>query len=251
MTGQGASSLRNFRDIGGFKTNSGKHVCTGRVFRSAALDGLTTDQQAELAQLGIKLVVDFRSGVERGLLATPYAGDNVRSWFAPANTRHGAPGDLVETFTARAPGDKSAMQDVYRAIPFLQQQAFKALFDAIADDETPLVYHCAAGKDRTGVATALLLDTLGVNHSDILSDYFLSQAWFAETRAEFLTNFTEEQDILSKEAYWAPMLIVDATYLASMFHEVERRYGSTTGYLRGELGMTTAAIDRVIAQLTD
>lgn len=250
MDCQKSPEIRNFRDIGGAVTADGRRVRNGQIFRSSALDGLTPVQQARIDTLGIRLVVDFRSGLERAVFAAPFSAEGVRAWHAGDATRHGAPQDHIAPFMAVPPGDRSPMQALYRTIPFVQIDSFRVLFTAIADRETPLLFHCAAGKDRTGVAAAILLDVLGVPRETILADYRLSGTWMEHTREEFLANFTDQRAILASEAHWHPMLLTDDSYIDAMFDEITRRYGSSRGYLEEALGLTTRSVDRIITHLT-
>lgn len=246
-----SAEIRNFRDIGGMRAAEKKTMKRGLIFRSAALDGLDDVQRERIARLGVRLVVDFRSGVERGIVDTLYDVPGVRVWHAADASTSGAPQHSVVAFLERPPGDMSVMQGLYRAIPIVQAAGFRALFDAIATEEFPLVFHCAAGKDRTGVAAALLLDLLGVVREDIMADYLLSGAWFNHTRQEFLANFPDREAILAKEDHWLTMLRVDTSYLQAMFDEIESRYGGTRNYLLQELGMTSRSIDRLAALLLE
>lgn len=245
------AEIQNFRDLGGIRTMDARTVKHGRIFRSSALDGLSPGQHERIARLGVRLIVDFRSGIERGVIDGLYAVDGVRVWHAPDGSTTGAPQHSVEAFLARPPGDRSIMQNLYRATPLVQAAGFRALYAAIADGELPLVFHCAAGKDRTGVAAALLLDALGVERDAILADYLLSGAWFDHTRDEFLVNFPDRQAILASEDHWRPMLQTDASYLEAMFDEIGRRYGDARGYMHQELGMTNQSIDRIASLLLE
>lgn len=245
------AEIQNFRDLGGMRTADGKVVKHGLIFRSSALDSLNPGQRERISQLGIRLVIDFRSGIERGMIDGLYMANGVRVWHAPDASTTGAPQHSVGAFLAGPPGDKSVMQDLYRATPLVQAAGFGALYAAIAGGELPLVFHCAAGKDRTGVAAALLLDALGVARADIMADYLLSGMWFDHTRDEFLINFPDRQAILAKEDHWRPMLQTDAGYLEAMFDEIERRYGNARGYMLRELGMASQLIDRIAALLLE
>lgn len=251
MLEENREEIRNFRDIGGARSAFSATVRRGLVFRSAALDGLNEAQRERISQLGIRLVVDFRSGLERAIVEAPYAADGVRIWHAPDTSAHGAPQQAVGAFLARPPGDKSVMQNLYRTIPFVQAAGLATLYNAIAENELPLVFHCAAGKDRTGVATALLLDMLGVSRGDILADYRLSSAWFDHTRAEFLSNFPDGEAMLAKERYWQSMLQTDESYLEAMFEEIEGRHSCARGYMIQELGMTGQSLDRIASLLLE
>ncbi len=246
-----SAEIRNFRDLGGMRTADARTTKRGLIFRSAALDGLDHSQRERIAQLGVRLVVDFRSGVERGIVDILYGAPAVRVWHAADASTSGAPQHSVAAFLERPPDDMSVMQGLYRAIPLVQAAGFRALFEAIASAELPLVFHCAAGKDRTGVAAALLLDLLGVVREDITADYLQSAAWFEHSRKEFLANFPDRDAILAKEDHWRTMIQVDPSFLEAMFDEIEKRFGGTRGYMLQELGMTNRSIDRIASLLLE
>ncbi len=243
--GRGAE-IRNFRDVGGKRTHDGRAVRMGLIYRSAALDGLDEAQYAHIRRLGIRLIVDFRSGVERSPTGRPFSDPGIKVWRRADVTTDGAPQHAVAPFLACAPGDKRPMQNVYRIMPTVQASAFAMLFRAIAANDLPLLFHCAAGKDRTGVATALLLDLLGVPRDLIQDDYQLSERWIDQTREEFLVNFADRDEMLTQEARWRSMLLTDPDYLDAMFDEIDRTHGGTRSYMIDRLELEPAAIDRII-----
>ena len=154
----------NFRDLGGLPTEDGGRTRSGLLFRSDTLQELTEpDVEVLVHQLGLRLVVDLRASGEvetegRGLLA----GSAVRHVNLALNSRD-----------ERAIPDLTADSLVGHYLGYLAVSAAAAVqvFHSLADDGLPAVVHCAAGKDRTGVMTAIVLRALGVPAEVVAQDY--------------------------------------------------------------------------------
>lgn len=158
----------NFRDLGGWPAAGGRRLRRGWLYRSDALHRLTPADLARLRALGIATVVDLRSSHEvelegRGPLAAPPARYHHHPFFD--GERRGAAatpqGDLAELY--------------FQMLRFAAKPIARAL-ETLAASETPSVFHCAAGKDRTGVLAAVLLSSLGVADEDVVEDYARTQA---------------------------------------------------------------------------
>ncbi|HEX7406508.1 MAG TPA: tyrosine-protein phosphatase [Candidatus Binatia bacterium] len=174
VTGNWQRSVRfdgclNFRDLGGYPTRSGRLVRTGQVFRSDALHLLTANDIARLRhELRIDCVIDLRSTAElrtggRGLLEPE-----------PIHFHH------LPLFDGEATGGKDLREDrdladIYFLIAEFAMQRIGGVITAVAEAAGPTVYHCAAGKDRTGVISALILGILEVEDEIIVADYALTQ----------------------------------------------------------------------------
>lgn len=142
---------------------------------------------------------------------------------------------------------RETMLALYRALPFDQAESFSRLLRLIAAGELPLLFNCAAGKDRTGVFAALLLDLLGVSRDVIVADYLLSNAYFDGARQRFLTSYG--RDDIDPDV-WEPLLRVEGEYLDACFAEIELRHGGTKGYLAW-LGLSRADIAAIRSHLLE
>jgi len=121
------------------------------------------------------------------------------------------------------------------------KDAYGRLFDRLqAPAASPLVYHCTAGKDRTGWATAVLLTLLGVPRETVMADYLLSNDYLVQKNQATLSAMSPEL-----AAKFGPALTVRAAYLQAAFDEVEQRYGSFDRYLKDGLGLDAAAVARL------
>jgi len=162
----------NFRDLGGYPAAGGRRTRWSRLYRSDTLQELSEADVEALAEIGLATIVDLRTATEveregRGPLAT-----------APLRYLHLSvlreEGGETVAAPAAADGDLAARYLWYLDIG---REALAEAIAVIADDAShPLVFHCTAGKDRTGVLAALVLDCLGVDHAVIVEDYLLTAA---------------------------------------------------------------------------
>jgi protein-tyrosine phosphatase len=145
--------------------------------------------------------------------------------------------------TRRVDREKSRdiMLNLYRQLPLIFRAAYAALFQQIMAGELPLLFHCAVGKDRTGVAAALVLSALGVEREQIVEDYVLTEQFFERTCAAVLRGHLGELFAQSEQADWDPLVRADASYLHAMFDHLQLWYGGVDAYLEAELSLSPAA----------
>lgn len=230
----------NFRDVGGYPTHHRHMVARGLVFRSASLSALTEHGLAKLASLKINLVLDLRSTSER--VAEPTTVSDIEVWSRDYDASGADLLRLMQQPGASADTAVSMMLATYRNLIEEQAEAFGEMFRRIARGSAPLVVHCAAGKDRTGVAVALLLDLLGVPRDAIEKDYLLTQFWFDQSWSRAHAILAHHGVEVIDDAPWRPIFAADARYLAAAFDEIDRRYGSSANYIRQRLRLTEADV---------
>jgi len=253
----GLAGAPNFRDLGGYRTASGRMVKRGIVFRSSKLAALTPVDWAKVQTLGVGHVYDLRTIEERK--AEP---DN---WPAPAPAAYGSPKpDMSGTLAAmkQAGGDPAKVRAVirhfYAEMPTLYAPEYSAFFHGLAGGNRPVVVHCTAGKDRTGVASALLLTALGVPRATVVDDYELTERLLPQ--APMQTSGKPGAPIggksaasllampaATRKAMWA----ADPAYIEAALDAVKQRYGSIDGYMRKALGLDAAEIARLRTRLLD
>ena len=229
---------QNFREVAGHRTRDGRRVRAGHVFRSARLDLLSDQDCARIVELGIGVIADLRQPSERLRWPThPRLLEQVRSlcWDAPnaANGRRHTLQDLA-TVSDDVEQVVRALMQMYTQIPEIHAAHFGELFQTIADDHTPILIHCSAGKDRTGVAIALLLDLLGVERSVILDDYALSERLLDWSRLDVSATLGIDATAPHRElpaVLLDRMLRSDPRYLQATFDYLEQRYGSTQRFM--------------------
>lgn len=224
---------RNFRDLGGYRTADGRMVKWGLLYRSGQMHDLTPADYATLQKLGIRTVCDFRDTRERSAEPT--------LWPAGQKPKILSDDYALDMSSLRLPGDPStwtheqvvaAMTATYPKLLDQFNGQYRRMFAELLAGDVPLAFHCTAGKDRTGVAAALLLTALGVPRATIIDDYLLSNRHMAPMPTH-PTGFWAK---LSPEAA-RTFAGVDRRYIDAVFAVIDRHPGGTMGYLRDELGL--------------
>jgi protein-tyrosine phosphatase len=243
---------RNFRDLGGYETEDGRQVKWRRVFRSGAMAQLTPSDYSYLSTLGIRVVCDFRSSAERADEPTRWLADPAPRFLAWDGAIQEDESPLIEALTADDASQKTvreAMAELYRHIPYVFADRYRELFEVLESGATPLAFHCSAGKDRAGVAAALLLTALGVPRETVIEDYAMSDKvvdYMALIDAADPQRVSESSIAyllqLPRELL-APILWSDPIYIVTMFDELERNHGSAMAFIHEELGFGNEPID--------
>jgi protein-tyrosine phosphatase len=242
----------NFRDLGGYPTKDGRSVARGLVYRSGTMAELSDEDHAMLDAIGLKVICDFRSSQERD--RRPSRLPAMASYEIWARDHQTSTGDV--TIALQRPGAtadtaRAYILEAYRDLAYEQAPSYRELFLRIAQGPLPLVFHCAAGKDRTGIAAALLLDLLGVAHDIIAQDYALTDRFFARG-CELVAKDPFGAKLKGIDpAVWEPIMRADPSYLAAMFDAVEQRHGSAQGFLREELGLGDDILEAIRARLLE
>lgn len=231
---QGAT---NFRDLGGYAGAGGRTVRWRRLFRSDHLGSLTAQDQAALRQLGLARVYDFRGTDERATAACVMDGVAVHSLpIEPTIVQR-----LSELLAAGKPpgaaGTVALMQDTYRGFVQNSTHHFAALFAHLLASDAPMVFHCTAGKDRTGFAAALILEGLGVPREVVLEDYLLTNSLLV-MRGHGGALPPEIASVLYR---------VQLPFLEAAFEAVEQGHGSVANYLETALGVGPRERERLQA----
>src|SRR5215475_708457 len=167
---EGAS---NFRDLGGYPTADGRTTRWRHIFRSNHLGQLTTDDVEIVHALGVRSAFDFRGIEERA--AGVCVVDEITVHSLPIEpTVVAALRAELDAGKLTAPVALEIMRESYRNYVRHNTHSFRSLFGHLLEDRAPLVIHCTAGKDRTGLASALILHALGVADEVIAEDYLLT-----------------------------------------------------------------------------
>jgi protein-tyrosine phosphatase len=253
----------NFRDFGGYATQSGGSVKWRRLFRSDRLSELTADDHARLAPLGIRHVWDLRRESEAVAAPTRWPGPD-----APRLIRHpvfedesGGP----STFQ-RIADSEAARHDANLAREIMGQlyvrmltepgplAAQRVMFEHLArPDGAPVLFHCSAGKDRTGVTCALILGVLGVSRADITADFMLTQRFYEadEARKARISQIVQEAGLgfWSEEAL-APIFSVEQAYIDRALDHVEAA-GGAERFMTERVAVSADTLDQVRAALVE
>lgn len=235
---EGAS---NFRDLGGYPTVDGGVVRTGLVFRSGALHALTDADQERLRELGVRVAVDLRPPEEQA--AEPTNAPFLRIVPVPLMR-----GERTSDPSALANGG-GYLRDRYREIMLDWAADIGTIFQSLVrEGGLPAVIHCAAGKDRTGVVSAVLLLALGVDEATVLDDYELTSEYAAATRVEELTRKLSGSGL--PPAVVAGLLGTSRSALADAITLVREEHGTVGDYLVDAAGVPRADLTTLRERLT-
>jgi len=238
----------NFRDLGGYTTTDGHHVKWKKIYRSADMSKLTDLDLAELNNRKITFDVDLRGTQESkqapdrlnpntDYILCPAGSDNLNDWMKSVSTLKGNSGDsLMLVFYANS----QYFKDRYK--PF-----FDKLLGLPADQS--LVFHCTAGKDRTGIAAALLLYSLGVPYNTIVSDYLATGYYRAIENKKTIATMVQYMHIDENVA--SDMLSVKKEYLDASFTAINKQYGSVDNFLQNEIGLDADKIKTLRKKFLD
>ena len=234
----------NFRDLGGYRTGDGRAVRRGAVFRSAHLGNLTQVDRANLGRLGVRTIVDLRGVSEAA--ETPHRVDGIDCRIVGAHIEPGV-GEKIRGAVADGTASPHLMMqfltDHYRDYPRRCAPGFRTLFATLSDGtHRPLVFHCTAGKDRTGFASALLLTLLGVPWETVMDDYLRTNELWTGHVGRY-----PELDIDTRAA------IVEArtAYLEAAFDVVRADFGGPEQFAERALSLDGASRERLKADLLD
>ena len=232
----------NFRDIGGYKAQDGRSVKWRKIFRSDHLAALDENDLNQLQSLGVRRAFDFR-GVQES---------QAQSYAWPHIQRHSLSIEptVVQRLQAQhltgkpltAADALDAMQCTYRDFVRADSHRFAELFDHLLEKPDPLLFHCTAGKDRTGLAAALVLSALGVSEADIWRDYLLTNQLYKRNSTGATTL---SPDVL--KIVWE----VQESFLKASLDEIQIQYGGVPNYLKVKLGLSQAALAKLHALYLD
>ena len=237
----GLSGCPNFRDAGGYATCDDGRLHWRRLYRSGHLAGLCEADFRALEQLNLDLVVDLRREDEqrREPSRLPVGVEVLSARITPgsqasamyANSRAIDSGEAMFAF----------MCEINRQFVVSQTDAYRDVFAAILDRGAErLLFHCSAGKDRTGFAVAMLHLALRVPVASLREDYLLSRRYYdpkvelPKARRKYPVDHLADAQLL-------PMLRVDDAYLDSALAAIEEHYGDAETYLAEGLGLDEVA----------
>ncbi|WP_088825562.1 tyrosine-protein phosphatase [Listeria goaensis] len=230
----------NFRDLGGYMNENGKQVKWGALYRSGNLAGLTKNDIAQIEQLGIKWICDLRSTTEVTAQQTPEI-PNIPNLNIPIGTAKNEP---AEKQKLDLPTDSAIyeplMGESYKVFA-MSLGSYREIFEQILTRQTPFLFHCTAGKDRTGVLGALLLKVLDVPEKTIFNDYELTNQYTDEILSEMvdlIKAFTGNDVPLELDAI-RPMAEAKPSYLEIAFTEMEKKYGSVEAFIEEGIGINS------------
>ena len=234
----------NFRDLGGLPTADGRSTRHGVMFRSDALHHLEPADVDRLLELGVTTIVDLRSAAElehtgRGLL-----GDAEMGFLHAPLSNTGAAGYVPHPELAAG-----NLGGYYAASLESRGEQLVQVIEHLADPANlPAVFHCAVGKDRTGMVAALVLELVGVGADDIVADYVLTDARMPKIIERFRTQRQTEET--TRQALPAGVARAEANSMRVFLDAVEQGYGGAVGWARAA-GVSDDSVTRLRELLVD
>lgn len=229
----------NFRDIGGYAAANGHTVRWRRLYRSDGLSHLTDDDLAVLAPIGMNSILDLRSLDE-------VTNHGPSTLVASHGARHHHLPFIRENISAAGYSDLPALDVMYEEMLEHGGATIRAVFELLTDDATyPAVVHCTVGKDRTGVAVALVLRTLGVNDATIAADYALTERATERLMAKLVMLRSGNPGPFRND-----LMSADAANMVGLLGIIDTRFGGTDQLLR-DAGVPSGAGEQLRALLLE
>ena len=240
------SGSHNFRDMGGYAAADGRHVRHGMLYRSGSMAMIAPEDYPRLHDLGIVNICDFRTNDERIRAPTVWhQGQDITLLSQDYTHLSGVLSAMLQDATSDRQRVRDAMHDIYTRFPEEQQANYRTLFARLTAGVVPLVFNCSAGKDRTGLAAALILSALGVAENDIFDDYLQTNATIDGLAAMLSQAPDYGAWVAEKREVIEPLLRAESEYLETAFDAIIRSHGSIPAYLDRALGVDERQTERL------
>jgi protein-tyrosine phosphatase len=243
------SGAKNFRDLGGYQTESGKTLRWGVLYRSDGLHALTSADQKLLLALSLDRIIDFRAdwekenrsdrlpvGMDIRQVEIPILDSSTEAW-RDSNK------EMAKSLKNTDPYKHMIQTNIELGTRFTPEMK-KFMQEVFSAQGKPILFHCSAGKDRTGFAAAILLRMLGVSQETIMDDYLLTNQYLIPGYKWnlFFVRLLWGKVFLEKIKGF---LAADASYLSAAFEAIDREYGSFENYTRDGLGLGEDDVERL------
>lgn len=248
---------QNFREVGGYPTRTGRRLKRRLLWRSARLDKLSDADLARIRGLGIAAIADLRRPGERASLPTHSdlaAHVTTLTWDTNGPLDESVRQRLTRSH-ARDHEYSEALLDLYRGLAEQHAQHLREIYQVITDRHTPILVHCAAGKDRTGIAIAILLELVGVQRAYVIADYAKTEQlldWSSLGAAAAVGAGLSRSWIYQlAPAARALLFRSDPRYIHAALADMEQRSGSVERFAVRQLGITPRVISRLRDMLVE
>jgi protein-tyrosine phosphatase len=245
---------RNFRDLGGYRASDGHYVRWGLVYRSNHLVNLTAKDSEYLNSLGIRLVCDVRSDGERSRAPDHWTGNAPEFFAVPIGSNLIVSSDDLKR---RAATINTQTKESVRAYDYAIESAeqYGKILRRIAAGDLPTVEHCTAGKDRTGVFSAILLTSLGVPREVVVQDYMLSNQYLlapdaiegAAADLQRAFGLPEPLDLATVKT----LMTSRPETLEVTLDKIDKTYGSFGNYLRDAVKLSDSDLAMIRQRLLE
>ena len=244
----------NFRDLGDYKTRDGRSVKWGQLYRSGHLAGLTPRGLDLITSLGLYAVIDFRSAYETQRHPDRIPA-GVRAIHLPVMDQ--ANREMSQEIRERIKNNKfdgfsadHLITKAYRQFPTEFTPAYRSFIHTVLDaNGAPVLWHCTAGKDRTGYSAAILLRLLGVDHETIFEDYILSNQYVNKLNKKMLAVIIARG--IKAYRMIKPLYGVNLDWLKAAFETIDKEWGSWETYVSDGLDLSSSDVKQLQNVLLD
>lgn len=244
--------LSNFRDMGGLVTKTGAQVKKGLLFRCGALADATENDLQALAALNLQTVIDYRDDIEAEKQPSPLLKEVEMIRIAARKNS----GDAMKSMSMEqlfankdllAHISPELFAQFYAELPF-DNEVYRVLIDKVATKQVPLLHHCSAGKDRTGVGAALIYLLLDVSEETIMEEYLLTNAYIEAHPPRWYQYAVKH---LGDHPTLKTLAGCDPLFLSSVFEAIKKRYGTYEAYFLAEHQLDREKIANIRAFYTE
>jgi protein-tyrosine phosphatase len=237
----------NFRDLGGYRTDDGRQIRPGVLYRSGVMSYFSPADEPHLSKLGLRIICDLRRADERDKEPTRWPSEHTQILFWDEEPHIDSQSELSWNDSVDGEHARTVITSLYRAMPGWLNTRLRGIFEQLAGGNVPLLFHCAAGKDRTGLSAALILHTLGVPRETIIADYeFTNRA--VDLGAFMLKHHRAALGLTDGDHPLQTMdpgvrdvlMLADPAYLVAALDQAEQDFGSVDNYIREMLGVDDA-----------
>ena len=250
--------LRNTRDLGGMKTQDGRRIVQGKLFRSGHLNSLSKSDTDKLAQIA-PVIIDFRTDAERKeqpdqeipgteSVHIPIVDDLT----AGISREQGSLMEMFRRFILKPDAAKKYMCDLYRA--FVSDNAVRKYAGFVnillKEKNKAVLWHCTAGKDRAGIASVIVEEMLGIPRDIIISDYLKTNEYIEQDNRA-LTGFVKEKcgtDDPKADESLRYLFGAEKEYIEAYYQAINEKYGCMDGFIRDGLCVTAEGLERMKEQ---
>lgn len=257
--GEFVKSVHNFRDFGGYKVRCGAQVKKGMLFRSATLANATGEDLEKIFACGIRTVCDLRTHRERS--AKPYAipaGSDARYFHIPIKVRqHDESCIFLRLFSlvfgkARRMDFSETLREIYQELITDFSSEFSQILKLVSEKSNlPVLIHCTGGKDRTGIACALIQSALGMPARTVEYDYLISNERLRTMKTDVLKKLRFLFLMGVSRNKFLPIFEARSEYLDAAYGRIKNEFGTVDEYLRHGLGLTEQDRCRLSALLLE
>ncbi|MFD1768730.1 tyrosine-protein phosphatase [Sphingobacterium suaedae] len=248
------SGTANFRDLGGIRTTTGRHVAWGNFFRADDLSALREQDFPYLENTGIRYVYDLRSSEEVSK-KKDHLPSNMHWVHSPIFDENSAlqTQAVMQQFadgTMTEEGARNLLTEANRDFATKNVGKFRSVVQQILENSQPSLFHCTAGKDRTGFTSALILSILGVDRETVIQEYLMTNYYTHEKLTRSMDQMIAGMGGKIQPSVMVQLMRVDRRYLEAAFSAIDEQYGTMDHFIRDGLEISDEKRQQYIKKYT-